>query len=598
MAILGIDLGTTNSLISIWKNNEIILVPNSLGELLTPSIVSINRTTNTVYVGKIAKELLVSNPASTASLFKRSMGTKRKYSLANNPYDSEELSALLLKTLKEDAERYLGESLEEAVISVPAYFNDLQRSATKRAGELAGLNVERLINEPSAAALFCKTERGWSDATIMVFDFGGGTLDVSLVECFDNVVNVIAISGDNKLGGSDFDLLLAEYFCYNAQLDYYSLSAQIQQSLLQKCELAKQLLSTQESTDISCQIQNTLYATTIDRQTLVNISANVFKRISVPIERVMSDSQLQPADIDEIIMVGGSSKMPIVQQYLGYLFKGRIVSAHSPDTAVALGVGIYAGMKERNESLKDLVLTDICPFSLGTGIVDKLDSNNLKMSIIIERNTPLPTAKCRTYSTISDFQKEIAIGVFQGEAPDTSDNQQLAEFSISIPAAPKGKELVNVTYAYDINGILVVTALVVSTKKLYENIVTQSSQLSPEEIQKKIAFLRSIKLPKDEPENKLLLEKLKRLFMESIGVRRESIESLTNVFSRTLHNGSVLQLKRVRKQIEAALEQLDKNLMPDIESFDDDWYQQALETDVSRSETMDNNFPWSSMPTH
>lgn len=391
--IIGIDLGTTNSLVAYWENGESKLIPNALGEYLTPSVVSIDED-GTVYVGKVAKERLVTAPDQTASVFKRGMGTDRTYKIGGKWYRAEELSAIVLKTLKEDAERYFGEPVEEAIVSVPAYFSDIARKATRRAGQLAGLKVDRIINEPSAAALACQCVKKHQDeARMLVFDFGGGTLDVSLVECVDNIIEIVAVSGNNHLGGSDFDRVIAEHFCKENGLVFGALTKS-QQGIVLKCaEKAKRLLSVAEETTMHVAFEDQEWKLELSRKVLIQISAAIFKKIAAPVKRVLLDGEVTASELSQIVLVGGSCKMPIVQQYLRFMMKGVDVVTADPDHMIALGVGVYAGIKERNEEIQDVILTDICPFSLGVNVINKSDLKKEYMSVLIPRNSALPASR-------------------------------------------------------------------------------------------------------------------------------------------------------------------------------------------------------------
>ena len=364
MAVVGIDLGTTNSLVAVYRNGKSELIPNEFGEYLTPSVVHINKDKE-VIVGKSAKELLIVDPDNTVSVFKRSMGLKKNYSLRGGKYLPEELSAFVIKKLVEDARRELKEDIEEVIISVPAYFDDVRRKATKRAGEIAGVKVERLINEPSAAALACRMEEEEDDSIYMVFDFGGGTLDVSIVECFDNVISVNAVSGDNHLGGSDFDDVIAKYICKELGKEYKKLSKQDQSIVLRKAEQLKKKLSTDREAEISLDLDAVKGCVSLTQEKLVEISAKIFSRMKKPIRQVLNDCEFRLEDISKIVLVGGSSKMTVVSMYLYYLLQKDLFTSGDSDETVALGLGYYAGMKARNEDIRDLVMTDICPFSLG-----------------------------------------------------------------------------------------------------------------------------------------------------------------------------------------------------------------------------------------
>ncbi len=472
MRTIGIDLGTTNCLAAVWQNGESVLIPDSSGEYLTPSFVSVDG--DRIYVGKTAKERMIAHPDETASVFKRYMGTDKQFSLGGRRFRPEELSAFLLKKMKEDAEEFLQEEVGEAIISVPAYFNDKARAATKRAGELAGLRVERIINEPSAAALACQNIEQREDATILVFDFGGGTLDVSLVECFDNVVQIEAVSGDNHLGGSDFDSVIAKYFCEKQNLLWDSLDEKLRAVIIKAAERCKisgdnHLGGSDFDSVIAkyfCEKQNLLWDSldeklraviikaaerckmeltaakdavmrvryeeqswdlSLTRQDVVHIGAEIFRRMEKPVKRVLLDGKVSPKELTEVVLVGGSCKMEIVRQYLSYILEGRKIEMCDPDRMIARGLGVVVGIKERDDEIKDMLLTDICPFSLGVGVRNHDGSDRDMMSILIERNTSLPASREKRYYTSHDNQTEVVVNVYQGENYYADDNLPLGQ---------------------------------------------------------------------------------------------------------------------------------------------------------------------------
>lgn len=573
MAMVGIDLGTTNSLVAVWKDGKSVLIPNEYGEVLTPSVVSLDESGEHVYVGAVAKERLATYPDLTVFQFKRSMGIDRTFQMGKRTFHAEELSTLVLRKLKEDAERYLGEPVEEAIISVPAYFDDKQRSATKRAGELAGFKVERLINEPSAAALMTRMGMMERNCSLLVFDFGGGTLDVSLVECFENVVNVLAISGNNQLGGSDFDKAISEYFCYKNGLSYNQLKEKEKRRLLAQSENAKQRLTEDTETTLSVLINKTTYELKIDRETLVHICTDIFAKIETVIRKVMMDSGVDLEEIDEVIMVGGSSKMPVVKQYVQYLLPECNIRAEAPDTAIALGVGVYSGIKSRRNDIKDMVIMDICPFSLGVDIYNQSMQYNPLMGFIIERNTPLPCVRMERFYTVKDYQTQIEVNIYQGESRYAKENLKLAETMVKIPSRLKGEELINVTFAYDINGILIVEIEVQSTGIKTEIVLEGRGNLTEEEKAKRMDYLRNLKMPEEEPEILLLLEQGRRLYEEISGPDREQLGEIMKHFERTIKSNSILKKQTEKQQLKGYFNYLEeKKAMLPVRKFTLNWY--------------------------
>lgn len=547
MAIIGIDLGTTNSLASVWRNGRCELIPNSFGEFLTPSVVGFDDEDN-VIIGKIAKQRLVSHPDLTAASFKCFMGTKQEISLGKKVFTPPELSSFILRQLKEDAELYLGEPVEEAVISVPAYFDDNGRSATKLAGELAGIKVERIINEPSAAALAYK--QGTDDEDMfLIFDFGGGTLDISIVDIFDSVIEIIAVAGDNHLGGDDFNRAIAEYFCKENQLNYSALSSEVKAIVLKQAELCKIALSTQPEAAMVLNYNNHVYTLALDNQKLLTVTADLFERIEKPIVKALHDASVSANEISEVILIGGSSHMLLVQKYLENLFDTQINVTISPDTAVALGVGIASGIKVRNEEIKDMVLTDICPFSLGISTTNKDDFSAPFFTPIIERNTTLPASIVKRFYTSHDDQRTISIGIAQGEKMYFKQNLFLDEIELSVTPAPEGERSVDVRFSYDINGILQVDVTNNETGKIISKTIVNNNRLSENEVKSKLEQLEKLKIhPRDLDKNKLLIARAESLYEESIGDLREIIRLQLERFNNAL---SIQDTRKIRKTTES-----------------------------------------------
>ena len=526
MAIIGIDLGTTNSLVCVFKDGNTMLIPNSFGKMLTPSVVSVGED-GSIYVGAVAKERLVTHPEATAASFKRYMGTGKVFTLSGRKFTPQELSSFVLRQLREDAEAFLGEPVTEAVISVPAYFNDNQRYATKEAGKLAGLKVERLINEPSAAALTASRLGGKDEGSFLVFDFGGGTLDVSVVDYFDNVIEIIAVSGDNHLGGDDFDEKIARYFCEQSQISYHELSAGEKASLLQHAERCKKDLSLLKEVTYTFELSREKKVT-LDNAGLAKLGQDLFDRAAQVITRALSDSGRKMEDMDEVILVGGSSKMPVVGFFLLTAFGKEAHAAASPDEIVAMGAGIYAGIKERKEELRDLVLTDTCPFTLGINVVNWADQQNPIMSPIIERNSILPSSKKGFYTNVTAYQSAMIIKVYQGEGYYCRENIYLGEIKIDIARKKKGENRIEVCFTYDINGILLVEVADLDKGTKEQAILSSDqSRLGEEELKRRVEELKNYKLvPPGGIRAKLALARGERLFVQLIGERRQIVENV------------------------------------------------------------------------
>ncbi len=429
MTILGVDLGTTNSLAVVYKEGNPVLIPNAYGEYVTPSAVSI--LDGKIVVGKLAKERFITHPECSASLFKRNMGTDVTYILDKKEYDSATLSSFVVKQLIEDAQNYLHESIDEVVISVPAYFNARQRQDTKRIGELLGVQVERLINEPSAAAIACHMDDEYE--TFVVFDFGGGTLDVSVVDCFENVISINAISGNNHLGGTDFDRAMAEYFCFKNGLNYNVLDLSFQQSILRACEQAKIKLSTQSVVEISLAHSSMNYRCVFDENVLFNITHSLLESCKNVIGKAVKDSGFSASELDSLILVGGSSKMPVLQHYLSDALNIPVLKEEHMDSLVVLGLGKYIGIKQRDENIKDVVVTDICPFSLSASTYNEQNPDLELSTVLIPENSVLPTSKKMTLRTVHKGQTKVNISVFQGQAMYAKENLFLGQAFIHVP---------------------------------------------------------------------------------------------------------------------------------------------------------------------
>lgn len=555
MAVIGIDLGTTNSIAVVFRNGEVEMIPNSFGEYLTPSVVTIEN--NELIVGKIAKQKLVTNPENTTSLFKRDMGSNKKIKLGKNKYLPQELSALVLKQLVDDAEKYLKEKIEEVVISVPAYFNAKQRRATKLAGEIIGVKVDRLINEPSAAAIVCHDDEF---ETFVVFDFGGGTLDVSVVDCFENVVSICSIAGNNQLGGIDFDKAIAMYFCQQNKIDYNSLLRAEKESLFLAAERVKIALQDNEEATMSLSIRGKLYSVKITNEILSLISKPILDEIREVIRRAVKDSGFVPSDIDRMIMVGGSSYMPIVRDYLEKLLKIPVESAEDIDYMVAMGLGKYLGIKQRCSEVKDLVVTDICPFSLSTPIVNESDSSKPLAKVIIPKNTVLPSSRTVTLQAYRRGQNNISISVYQGEEMYENDNILLGHTKVKIPRNYKENEQFNITYSYDINSMLYVEVEIISTGEKSVFIIGDDKKLESIKEGNQLNAIKEISIKlNSNPEYEACIERARRIYKElSPELKRmlqERMESLEIMYKDCVNN---IQKKRaIVEEMERLLDVFD-----------------------------------------
>lgn len=551
--IVGIDLGTTNSLVAYYTEDGPKIIPNRLGKNLTPSVVSVDASGN-VYVGETALERMSLYPDTVASTFKRSMGSERDYVLSGKKYRPEELSSLILRHLKEDAEAYLGEEVTEAVISVPAYFDDQRRKATKRAGELAGLKVERMISEPTAAAIAYGLYEKKEDTKFLVFDLGGGTFDVSILELYHNILEVRAVAGDNYLGGEDFTKVLQKIFLEKTDVSFPRLTAKDQVRLYRKAEEAKREMSTKDKVVISCLLHEQQKEAQITAKEFANGCEELFQKIREPVKRSLSDAGLALSDIDEIVLIGGATKLQIFRDFFVRLFRKFPDTSINPDEAVALGAAIQAAMKERNQAVKEMILTDVCSFTLGTEVVREYSDGVIEdghYCPIIERNTVIPASRTTCVYTVHDNQDKMCIKVLQGESRFAKNNLYLGELEISLPKAPKGKEAVEITYTYDINSLLEVQAKVLSTGEMKKLIIKGTDNvMTEEEIEQRMEELAYLKIQlRDEEENKLVLLRAERMYEESIGERRQELEFAIRVFEDALRKKDRIEVDDARKKL-------------------------------------------------
>ncbi|KSB90152.1 molecular chaperone HscC, partial [Caulobacter vibrioides] len=429
--IIGIDLGTTNSAVGVWRDGKVELVPNSLGAVLTPSAVGLDDD-GSLLVGLAARERRSTHPHLTATAFKRYMGTTRATRLGDKSYSAEELSALVLARLKADAEAWLGEPVREAVITVPAYFNDKQRKATRRAGELAGLKVERLLNEPTAAALAYGIHELADETRFLVFDLGGGTFDVSVLEIFEGVIEVRASTGDNRLGGEDFNKVLVDRMRaeHREALSADGLSEALTTRLEAAAEKARRALTSGDRAEMAVTWKDQTLTMTVTAEEFETAAAALLTRLKEPVTRALRDGDLRPADLKEIVLVGGATRMPVVRRTVTRMF-GRFPStAVHPDEAVVMGAAIQAGLKSRDAALKDVVMTDVCPYSLGVDVAEMGPMGVMRAGIfspVIERNTVVPASRAKVFSTVQNGQRKVVFGIYQGEARMVAENVRLGE---------------------------------------------------------------------------------------------------------------------------------------------------------------------------
>ena len=598
--MIGIDLGTTNSLATyIDDNGKIEFIKNEYGNILIPSVVRIDENDD-IIVGELAKERRMMNAGETASNFKRRMGTDAKIKVKNRTFDAQMLSSFVLKHLKENAEKQLNEKINRAIISVPAYFNDKQRRDTKMAAELAGLTVERLINEPTAAALSLGSHILDQNLKFIVLDLGGGTFDVTLLETFENIMEVLSISGDTMLGGEDFTTKICEIFLKNIKLSIADLSRDERTKLYTKADRAKKLISL-KNVEIEMEIKGKKYKSEITQENFRETVKPLLVKMKVAIDKALQDGNTDAREIEKVILVGGAVKLGIIEEFVEKYFhkmrgekiyfnnddfieNNKLVSiAADPDTVVAYGVGIAVGMKERNKVFKERILTDVCPFTLGTEIVGR------RFAPIIPRNTTVPTSRSEYFYTIEDYQSQVTVGIYQGESLNIDDNLFLGEFLLDVPQNLAGKEAINVRFTYDINGILEVEAKVVSTGVKKSKLII-NGDLSEEEKNEKIKMLEEIKIQSENKnKDKLLLERANRIYAEIVNteIRNHISEYLEN-YQKIVVTGDRIRIQKTKKSFSEFLDKIDPEINDmSVEDILKDFEDETEEEDTEEEDELE-----------
>jgi molecular chaperone HscC len=559
--IVGIDLGTTHSLIGCHDATGPRLFANALGEFLTPSVVSVDAS-GQVVVGQPARDRMVSHPQASVASFKRWMGSPRETRLGAHSFRPEELSALVLRSLIADAEAALGEKIDEAVISVPAYFSDAQRKATRAAGELAGIRVERLINEPTAAALAYGLREKADGARFLVFDLGGGTFDVSVLEMFEGVVEVHASAGDNFLGGEDFLDLLEQACRADLKLADSALDPSQRGQLRRRLEAAKRDLGSRGQAQVELSLGDRQLAWQIDEDRFARLADPLVQRMRAPLERAMRDASLKPEQLDEIVLVGGASRMPLVARTVSRMF-GRLPLRHvNPDQAIALGACIAAGLKSRDQRLEEVILTDVCPYSLGTEVARRDEQGRVVTGFfepIIQRNNSVPVSREETFWPIHERQRQLQLDVYQGESPLVEKNIKLGALTVDIdPALPIAQNAVTVRFTYDINGVLQVEARVHADDRRYELLLEQNpGLLDAQQIRERLAALNDIKIhPRSKQENLAVLARAERLYEEHL-LARDQLQEWIARFRAALESQDDALIREHRREFARALDTLE-----------------------------------------
>ena len=563
--LVGIDLGTTNSLIGLWREGRVELVRNVHGETLTPSVVGLDDD-GSVLVGRSARERLITRPQSTTAAFKRYMGTQREVKLGSRAFRPEELSALVLRSLKADAEALTGQTVDQAVITVPAYFNELQRKATKHAGELAGLRVDRLLNEPTAAALAYGLHEAPPESKFLVFDLGGGTFDVSILEMFEGVIEVRASTGDNFLGGEDFVDALIGRFVEAATGDGLPAPRPpaLEQALRFEAERVKRALSTQPQVDFMLDWDGRSWRWTCTGEEFERLCEPLIQRLRQPIERALRDARIRSAEIENIVLAGGATRMPMVRRLVARLF-GRLPASNlNPDEVVAMGAAVMAGLEERDHHLDEIVMTDVCPYSLGIETAQRLRDGSVlagQFAPIIERNTVIPASRVKQFNTIGDWQKSIKVDVYQGESRKVGDNILLGSVEVPVPRKRAGEVAIDVRFTYDVNGLLEIEVTVPSTGEKRELVLQESpGAMSADEIATRLAALGALKIhPREQETNRTLLARADRLYESLRGDERELVGNAVTEFEHSLDRQDPHEIEAIRVRFAELLDRLESD---------------------------------------
>lgn len=548
MPAIGIDLGTTNSLIAVYRNNKAELIPNVHGDYLTPSVVSVDKE-GQLLTGRPARERLISHPGETAHAFKRLIGTNKTWKLGKSRLRSEELSSLILKSLKQDAENFLGETVTDVVISVPAYFNDIQRRATRSAAQLAGLNVIQLVNEPTAGAMVYGLNDTEDDKKYMILDLGGGTFDITLLEYFNEIFEVHASAGDNFLGGEDFTHLIAEWINNETKTRFnIKLTAEY---IYQLAEQAKKSLSENNSHSIEIEKDKSL---TITNELMDEICQPLLEKLRFPITTTLQDADLIPDDLDDIVLIGGSTRMPVFREFITRMFKRFPRQSENPDHVVAKGAAIIAGLLTQNESLREVVMTDVMPYSMGVGVYNESDSERDIFDPIIERNQTIPVSRENRYYPISDKQSAINLNIYQGESRYVENNLKLGTLRLNIPK--KGDDrFVDVRFTYDASGILEVIAITGTGTEKRLVIEQTPGEMSKEEIEAALEKLNNIKIhPRNMDKYRAISSRAERLYEQSTGENRQALANFIQEFEILLQTQDI---KKIEKHFEDFKQALD-----------------------------------------
>ena len=560
--IIGIDLGTTNSAVGVFRNGKAELIPNSLGHVLTPSAVSVDETSGEVMVGLAARERQSTHPRHTATAFKRYMGANRATPLGKRDFTAEELSALVLGRLKADAEAYLGEPVRGG--HHRAYFNDKQRKATRRAGELAGLRVERLLNEPTAAALAYGIHELGNESRFLVFDLGGGTFDVSVLEIFEGVIEVRASTGDNRLGGEDFNDVLIEEFRRTAGKDISEkdrADPTLRERIRVAAERTRRALTEGSSATMSIVWKDQAIERQISTEEFEILCTGLLNRLRDPVLRSLRDAGIRSEDLSEIILVGGSTRMPVVRKAITRMFGRFPANAVNPDEAVALGAAVQAGLKSRDVALKEVVMTDVCPYSLGVEVAERGPGGRIIDGIfspIIERNTVIPASRTQNYAPMRDHQRELILRIYQGESRHVVDNVHLGEIKVPLAGGRAEDGATDVRFTYDINGLLEVDVTVMKTGETRQLMIVDDDVAAAPDFEKRRAALAALKQhPRDSDAVKTVLARGHRCYEDALGETRQFLGDQITRFELVVEGQDPREIEHAIGQLTTVLDQFE-----------------------------------------
>ncbi|MCC6508205.1 MAG: molecular chaperone HscC [Pirellulaceae bacterium] len=556
---IGIDLGTTNSLCAVFQDGRPRLIPNSHGDFLTPSVVGVLES-GEIVVGAAARELRVTHPERTAWCFKRFMGSDRPISLGAKTYTAQELSSLVLQSLVEDAKSELKASITDAVITVPAYFNDHQRQATKLAGQLAGLNVRRIVNEPTAAALVYGFHEREAEKNLCIIDLGGGTFDVTVMEIFEGTLEIRATAGESQLGGEDFTdrLVSAVLINQKMQLELAELKHPLHVARLRvESERAKRTLTAKDTArirlpELDGQFSGQPREFKINRETFKKVCSKLMDRISVPIDRALRDAKLDPREIDEVLLVGGATRMPVMVDFVSSYFGKQPQMEFNPDEVVALGAAVQAALIEQDAAVNDVVMTDVCPFTLGVEIAKDLGGQIQDgfFQPILHRNSTIPISREEVFSTIVPNQRMVEVRVFQGDARRVTDNVELGRLRVeNLPTGPAGMPI-RIRFTYDLNGILEVEAYTDGGCKQRTVLTNHVQGLSQEQIQAALQRLQKLKLyPREDLNNQRLARYSERLIGELHPSQRQQLDLALDFFEGAMNEGDPQQFESAKQAL-------------------------------------------------